>query len=75
MSIFKSTNNSRIKLLGRVKIASGGQQPQTPVSFLSTSFVDTDNDGYSDAVEIAAGTNPNDPNNFPVSLFNVFNNI
>lgn len=38
-------------------------------------FLDNDSDGYSNLVELSAGTNQNDPNDFPISLLNVFNNI
>jgi hypothetical protein len=46
-----------------------------PVIFSAEPSIDTDGDGYSDSVEISNNTNPNDANSFPVSLFNVFNNI
>ena len=45
------------------------------ISFVALSSIDTDSDGYADDVEIIAGTDVNDPESFPVSLFNVFNGI
>jgi len=36
---------------------------------------DADGDGFSDLVETQVGTDLNDPDDFPVSLFNVFNGI
>lgn len=51
------------------------ETPPLDVTFNTTIFTDTDNDTYSDADEAIAGTDPNDPNSFPISLFNVFNNI
>jgi hypothetical protein len=43
--------------------------------FLTSPSSDVDFDEYTNEVELSAGTDPNDPNSFPVSLFNVFNNI
>ncbi len=45
------------------------------VTFSVEPFVDNDGDGYSNSVELDAGTDPNNPNSFPSSLFNIFNNI
>lgn len=45
------------------------------IVFTVEPFSDDDNDGYSNIVELSAGTDQNDPNDFPISLFNVFNNI
>ena len=45
------------------------------VTFNLELTADTDGDGFTDAVELTAGTNPNDVTDFPISLFNVFNNI
>ena len=36
---------------------------------------DSDGDGYTDLTELSAGTDPNNVNEFPTSLFNIFNNI
>lgn len=49
--------------------------PTAFVSFNVEFFIDNDDDGYSNLTEQSFGTNPNDPNDFPISLFNVFNNI
>ena len=45
------------------------------VTFTLQLSTDTDEDGYTDETEIIAGTDINNPNEFPVGLFNVFNNI
>lgn len=45
------------------------------VTFTPLSAEDTDNDGYTDIDEMLAGTDINNPLNFPISLFNVYNNI
>ena len=37
--------------------------------------MDSDNDGYSDEVEELYGTDKNDPQSFPISLYNTFNGI
>jgi hypothetical protein len=51
-------------------------EPEEPsLTFLEASTTDTDGDGFSDLIEIEAGTNQNDPVSFPVSLFNVFNGV
>jgi len=44
-------------------------------TFTPAPSADTDGDGYTNLTELSAGTDPNDANNFPVTLFNVFNNI
>jgi len=49
--------------------------PNFYVEFNTEPLIDSDNDGYTDSAELSAGTDPNDPNNFPITLFNVFNNI
>jgi hypothetical protein len=49
--------------------------PEALVEFEIEAVTDTDSDGYTDEAENQAGTNPNDPAEFPVSLFNVFNNV
>ena len=49
--------------------------PEALVEFEVEAVTDTDSDGYTDEAENQAGTNPNDPAEFPVSLFNVFNNV
>lgn len=49
--------------------------PSSNVTFNLSLTADTDLDGYTDIIELSAGTDPNDPESFPVSLFNVFNNI
>ena len=45
------------------------------VSFTLHPSADSDFDGFTDEVELIAGTDVNDLSSFPVSLFNVFNNI
>jgi hypothetical protein len=49
--------------------------PELPVSFILSLTADDDFDGYSNVAELSAGTDPNDSNDFPSSLFGVFNNI
>ena len=49
--------------------------PEAEVQFDNVVFLDTDGDGFSDSDEIQAGTDPNDINDIPASLFDVFNNI
>ena len=62
-------------------IIAGNMPPTTSYALTSTiTFTpqlttDTDSDGFTDIAELSAGTNPNDPNSFPISLFSVFNNI
>ncbi len=45
------------------------------VTFILLPNDDTDGDGYTDNDETVAGTDINDPTDFPISLFNTFNNI
>lgn len=45
------------------------------IIFTVSSTDDTDSDGYTDNDETTAGTDISDPANFPISLFNTFNNI
>jgi hypothetical protein len=49
--------------------------PEVEFVFATEATTDADSDGYTNATELSAGTNPNDSNDFPVTLFNVFNNI
>ena len=49
--------------------------PTQVVGFVIHSTTDLDNDGYTDEIENIFGTDINDSSNFPVSLFNVFNNL
>jgi hypothetical protein len=49
--------------------------PELSVTFVLSLTSDSDYDGYTDVEELSAGTDPNDTNSFPSSLFNVFNNI
>ena len=50
-------------------------QPAQIFTFTPQLSADSDLDGYTNISELNAGTNPNDSNDFPISLFNVFNNI
>jgi hypothetical protein len=47
--------------------------PTVPVENII--FTDSDDDTYSDSLEILNQTDPTDPTDYPVLLFNVFNNI
>ena len=49
--------------------------PTVPTDVTEQSDLDTDFDNYTDVTEIQFGTDINDPTDFPVTLFNVFNNI
>jgi hypothetical protein len=49
--------------------------PELSVNFILSLTADDDFDGYTNVVELSAGTDPNDVNDFPSSLFAVFNNI
>jgi len=49
--------------------------PELSVNFILSLTADDDFDGYTNVVELSAGTDPNDANDFPSSLFGVFNNI
>jgi hypothetical protein len=49
--------------------------PELSVAFVLSLTADSDGDNYTDLVELSAGTDLNNPNEFPISLFNVFNNI
>ena len=49
--------------------------PLSSVSFTIELSADTDGDGYTNLAELSAGTDPNDANSFPSSLFSVFNGI
>jgi len=50
-------------------------EPSSTITFTPAPSADTDGDGYTDLIELSAGTDPNDANVFPITLFNVFNNI
>ena len=45
----------------------------TPVAFALE--LDSDGDGWSDTQETLSGTDPNNPDSYPISVFNVFRNI
>lgn len=45
------------------------------VSFIPHPDTDSDFDGYTDEIELMEGTSPNDPNDFPISIFSVYNNV
>lgn len=49
--------------------------PTYQFTFTPQVSADTDGDGYTDVTELSAGTNPNNPLDFPLSLFNVFSDI
>jgi hypothetical protein len=49
--------------------------PENYVTFTISSSADSDGDGYTDVFELSSGTDINNANDFPISLFNVFNNI
>lgn len=49
--------------------------PAALPTFTPQLTTDTDLDGYTDEVELSAGTDTNNLTSFPVSLFNVFNQI
>lgn len=49
--------------------------PTYQFTFIPYVSADTDDDGYTDVSELSAGTNPNDPLDFPLSLFNVFSDV
>lgn len=69
---FKASNTKRFTYF----TLSGGLEPKieyVPVD--NVEFVDSDNDTYSDSIEIVNQTDPNNPDSYPVLLFNVFNNI
>ena len=67
--IYYTTNLSSIDL------ADAFSYTPVDVTFMAEATADSDGDGYTDAIEFIAGTNTNDPSEFPVSLFNVFNNL
>ena len=50
-------------------------QPEQIFTFTPQLSADSDLDGYTNISELNAATDPNDPEDFPISLFNVFNNI
>ena len=62
-------------IIGQIPPETFEFEPLSAVTFTYELSSDTDGDGYTDSVELSAGTNPNDPNSFPVSLFNVFNGV
>lgn len=49
--------------------------PDYSFTFTPQITSDTDNDQYTDISELSAGTDPNNSNDFPQNLFNVFNDI
>jgi hypothetical protein len=49
--------------------------PSFYTNFSSITGLDDDLDGYTNEVELSAGTDPLNPLDFPISLFNVFNNV
>ena len=61
--------------LSSVDLADAFSYNPPNITFTQAPSTDTDGDGFTDAVEAAAGTDINNPTEFPVSLFNVFNNL
>lgn len=73
---------SRVPISTRIPILTSpnpgseiGFSPTYQFTYTPYVTADTDYDGYTNISELSAGTDPNDTSDFPLSLFNVFNDI